>query len=53
MTNRIFDPERDFYESYMAVIAELRRRWLAGEYIPPEWRPDTRRAAPPATGRSR
>jgi hypothetical protein len=44
VTERAFDAERDCHDSYYAAVAELRRRFLAGEYIPPEWHPETRSA---------
>ena len=34
-----FDEARDLYESYFAAVAELRRRYLAGEELPEGWRP--------------
>lgn len=34
-----FDELRDCHDSYYAAVAEMRRRWLAGEELPPEWTP--------------
>lgn len=34
-----FDEARDLYDSYYAAVAEMRRRLLAGEPLPPEWMP--------------
>lgn len=31
MTERQFDPDRDCHDSYYAAVAELRRRFLAGD----------------------
>ena len=39
-----FDEERDLYESYLAAVAELRRRYLAGEPMPEGWDPREREA---------
>lgn len=30
---------RDCHDSYYAAVAEMRRRWLGGEPLPPEWTP--------------
>jgi hypothetical protein len=37
---REFDEEADCYLSYYAAVAELRRRFLAGEPLPEGWRPE-------------
>jgi hypothetical protein len=34
-----FDEEADCIASYYAAVAELRRRYLAGEELPEGWRP--------------
>lgn len=34
-----FDDEADCIGSYYAAVAELRRRYLAGEELPEGWRP--------------
>lgn len=39
---REFDEARDCYESYYAAVAELRRRYLAGEPLPEGWQPPKR-----------
>lgn len=36
-----FDELLDCHDSYYAAVAEMRRRWLAGEELPPEWTPTT------------
>jgi hypothetical protein len=55
-----FDPARDCHDSYYAAVAELRRRFLAGQLSLADWTPSgrrlsghpagagSRRAAPPA-----
>ena len=37
---REFDEESDCYLSYYAAVAEMRRRFLAGEPLPEGWRPE-------------
>lgn len=39
MTESEFDPDADCRDSYYAAVAELRRRYLAGEELPEGWRP--------------
>jgi hypothetical protein len=45
MSAPAYDESRDLHDSYYAAVAELRRRFLAGQLSLADWTPSGRRAS--------